>query len=140
MRVVKFSFMWQHQKEGTWIDKRYTLDEIIGGDPYADMSDCPFLRLYHHMHTREFAGRKDESGREIYEGDILRDDCGELHSVVFGKLPLDKSGDCVCTYESFYCKCHGKLGQAPFYECCDIGDWMEIIGNIYENPELLGDL
>ncbi len=87
----------------------------------------------------EFTDKDDKSGKQICEGDILRDDCGELYEVVFGKLPLDKSGDCVCTYEAFYCKCYGKLGQAPFYECQNIGEWMEIIGNIYENPELLGD-
>lgn len=85
----------------------------------------------------QYTGLKDKNGEEIYEGDILQDDCEELHQVIFGKLPLDKSGDCVCTYEAFYCKCYGKLGQSPFYECANIGDWMEVIGNIYENPKLL---
>ena len=84
-------------------------------------------------------GLKDKNGKEIYECDILIDDCGHILEVKFGKLPLDKSGDCVCTYPAFYCKDYGKLGQAPFYECVNIGDWMEVIGNIYENPELLED-
>lgn len=91
----------------------------------------------HDVELMQYTGLKDKSGKEIYEGDILRDDCNELNEVKFGKLPLDKSGDCVCTYEAFYCKCWGKLGQAPFYECAHIGDWMEVIGNIYENPELM---
>jgi len=77
-------------------------------------------------------------GKEIYEGDILKDDCGEIGIVRFGKLPLDKSGDCVCTYLAYYVECKGKLGQAPTYECANIGDWMEVIGNIHDkNPELM---
>lgn len=84
-----------------------------------------------------FTGLKNLKGNEIYVGDILKDDMGHLFEVKFGKLPLDKSGDCVCTYQSFYAKSYGKLGFPPNYECNEIGNWMEVIGNIYENPELL---
>jgi uncharacterized phage protein (TIGR01671 family) len=84
-----------------------------------------------------FTGLSDKSGKEIYEGDILKDDVGDTLEVKFGKLPLDKSGDCVCSYEAFYCKNYGQLGQSPSHECQNIGEWMEIIGNIYENPNLL---
>ncbi len=93
---------------------------------------------YDQVEWLQFTGLLDKSGKEIYEGDILKDDCDEILEVKFGKLPLDKSGDCVCTYEAFYCKCYGKLGQSPIFRCCEIGDWMEIIGNVFENKELLG--
>ncbi len=85
----------------------------------------------------QFTGRKNENGQKVYEGDILKDDTDELGLVQFGKLPLDKSGDCVCTYQAFYIKCFGKLGQAPTFECENIGDWMEVVGNETDNPELL---
>jgi len=85
----------------------------------------------------QFTGLKDKNGKEIYEGDILKDDQEELLEVKFGKLPLDKGGDCVCTYQAFYCKCYGKLGRLPMHECENIGEWMEVVGNIYENKDLL---
>jgi len=84
-----------------------------------------------------FTGRKDKDTGEIYEGHILEDDVGKIGIVMFGKLPLDKSGDCVCRYSSFYVKCLGKLGQAPSYECMDIGYWMKIISDIHTTPELI---
>ncbi len=79
-------------------------------------------------------------GKEFYEGDVTKDDNGDLGVVRFGKLPLGKSGDCVCTYPAFYLHCLGQLGQAPTYECQEVGEWMEIIGTIHTtHPELLSE-
>ncbi len=83
-------------------------------------------------------GLIDKNGVEIFEGDVLKDDVRDLYEAVFGELPLDKSGDCVCTYEAFYAKGYGKLGSSPNYECTEIADWMEIVGNVHEHPALLG--
>ena len=148
MREIKFSFMWQHQKAGTWLDKRYTLDEIIGGDPYDDMSDCSFLRPYHHMHIREFTGILDKNGKEIYEGDLVKvsnsSACRELYwlyeittaSAQFGNslfaMLLEENvsaeEDGIHIYEVSY---HNKGTRSFIPRNC------EIIGNIYEDPELV---
>lgn len=96
-----------------------------------------FIPFLEEIEVMQYTGLKDKNGKEIYEGDILKDDIKHILEVKFGKLPLDKSGACVCSFPAFYCKCYGGLGRAPQHECQEIGDWMEIIGNIYENPELL---
>lgn len=85
----------------------------------------------------QFTGLHDKNGKEIYTGDICKDDTYHLMEIKFGKLPLDKRGDCVCSYEAFYAKDHGKLGESPWNECTEIGEWFEIIGDIYDSPELL---
>lgn len=87
----------------------------------------------------QYTGLKDKDGKEIYVGDILTDDMDYIFEAKFGVLPLNKGGDCVCSYQAFYAKAYGKLGASPQYDCEEIADYMEVIGNIYENPELLGN-
>ena len=109
----------------------------VWGWSIIEDKDILLRREINEVELLEFTGLKDKNGKEIFEGDILKDDVGDILEVKFGKLPLDKSGDCVCTYPAFYAKNYGHLGSAPFHECQQIGVWMEIIGNIYSNPELL---
>ena len=70
----------------------------------------------------QFTGLLDKNGREIYEGDILK-----------AKIPNgeERIYECVWYSHGFYFKEVGKNGIKHF-------SWKEneIIGNIYENPEL----
>ena len=128
-------------KEGKWVYGWYLHRHESDWDGHD--------KYIHQIHTKEWnefievipetVGQSIVvEGKEFYEGDVTKDDTDDIGVVRFGKLPLDKSGDCVCVYPAFYVQCFGQLGQAPTYACQQLGDWMEIIGTIHTtHPELL---
>lgn len=101
--------------------------------------DKDVIGIFANVEKQQYTGLKDKNEKEIYEGDILEDDVGDILEVKFGELPLDKTGDCVCTFPAFYLKNYGQLGKSPMYKCQEIGSWMKVVGNIYENPNFLSN-
>jgi len=85
-------------------------------------------------HPMQFTGLKDRNGVEIYEGDIIK-----YHYFYFSN-GSEIENECVCsvkwddTFANF--DAMDKDGFAHFLgQASD--DGIEVIGNIYEHPELL---
>ena len=75
---------------------------------------------------QQFTGLKDKNGKEIYEGDVIRhrsrNEYGSIQDV-----------DTEVRWEGTGWNFLGGNGAFPIVET----DSGEVIGNIYENPELL---
>lgn len=76
------------------------------------------------FNVMQYTGLKDKNGKEIYEGDIL-----EFSGNVVA-LGIVKYNENFATFQA----CNGNSGWLFGNES---GTNIEIIGNIYENPELV---
>ena len=72
----------------------------------------------------QYTGLKDKNGKEIYEGDVLKIINYTLESDIFINTVTFNRGRWQC-------------GVLPLYNFFEVGDTIEIIDNICENPELL---
>jgi len=83
----------------------------------------------------QYTGLKDKNGREIYEGDVLRQQLRAGLFVLY--LSVWVQGD-------YYCGFYLERTRPNPYQYIDIGQErtskLEIIGNIYENPELTEEI
>ena len=121
MRDIKFR-AWD-KKKNDWFDED-------GGDLYIELNgninfgwNGEIMDDYtDRIILMQYTGRKDSEGNEIYEGDILQSEHYFKYQMVF-------KGDC-WRCESLK---HSRLKNRF------IGSNLKIIGNIYENPELLED-
>lgn len=80
-----------------------------------------------HFELMQFTGLLDKNGKEIYEGDIVKPftDDGNLAQVIF-------------LNGSFVLATQKKDGSYLIWNYME--SEVEIIGNIYENPELLNEV
>lgn len=137
MREIKFRIWDVENKEMLKVQELDFEPTFYGGrmairpDQYNDYFDTEDMILM------QYTGLKDKNGKEIYEGDVvLYEDCEMSTENGYGDNFINKG---VIEYNDENC-CFNATERITV-ELEDVlykgNDSLEVIGNIYNNPELL---
>ena len=120
MREIKFR-AWDK------LNKEMFNVEIIDFQEKKLYEDTVSYRNFKNIELMQYTGLKDKNGKEIYEGDILSNRNDEkLYKVIF------ENG-------SFRAEFKGDFEEYSFDLIDVVAQSCEVVGNIYENPELMED-
>ena len=118
MREIKF-IVWDK------INKEMFNVESINFQERRVYKDVVSYRNFNDIELMQYTGLKDKNNKEIYEGDILFESFGEkYYKVVF------ENG-------SFKAEFEGDFEEYSFNLIDIVAQGCEVVGNIYENPELI---
>lgn len=130
MRDIKFRVWRAGRKEMIYRTFEQILDGVGDDCPTYDTEEFSYEVGCKKAEPMMFTGLLDKNNKEIYEGDCLGDYEDEKW-VCYGAVSF-------YDYNATYILI-GEDGYATDYESYDNSDWdkLEVIGNIYENPELV---
>jgi uncharacterized phage protein (TIGR01671 family) len=127
-REIKFR-AWDKRLEWMFPVVSFNDEQVFEKDEWHERKDCALM---------QYIGLTDKNGVEIYEGDIVKAFLDCFAEVKFGEYSVE-GGDYYSnqTTAGFYIDY--KTGRMKGDTSRIDNDECEVIGNTYENPELLKD-
>lgn len=139
MREILFRGQTRRYGEKVRLNGEKIKSNWVYGGIFPQNGDGDFAIIYQQEPTVEkypvyadtvgqYTGMKDKNGKRIFEGDII-DFSDRSYSDGYGVVRYDAEGT---EFEFVYDDLYEGLGR------CYYPEDVEVIGNIYDNPELLG--
>lgn len=126
MREIKFR-CWDRFKQ-RWSNYKINDGTVYFMDKNTGVWYGSYNKRYKDFNLMQYTGLEDKNGKEIYEGDILSDGNNEKpYKVIF------ENG-------SFRAEFKGDFEEYSFDLIDVVAQSYEVVGNIYENPELMEEV
>jgi uncharacterized phage protein (TIGR01671 family) len=130
MREIKFRAFWNK--------KMHQVESVLSGGRCALLTTGQTHRnvcVDNNMALMQYTGLKDKNGKEIYEGDICKivvDDTTDDYSISTVKFH-----DGAFTVDADFGEYDTSAIGWAITDCENGGGYIQVLGNIHENPELM---
>lgn len=133
MKTIKYRAWLKEQKEMVEVAEISFENETIAYvyDNYAAEEQEWNVYDFEEIELMQYAGLKDKNGVEIYEGDYIRFTDFDSNQGYEGEVAFKGGAFCMLH------KIEGAKRSVIMATMLDVDGYIEVIGNIYENKELL---
>lgn len=139
MREIKFKYYSIGVESKKVRSEIFTLDKIesYSREGIWNFAESMFENLV--VYRKQYTGLKDKNDVDIYADDLLRDDENRIFKVILDER-IGATGYMMECVKNKSEKDHIHIGNIyNFYSWLTPFHYLKVIGNIYENKELLND-